>query len=314
MNLFLSLGDIESVPWSGAAVAVGTFDGVHRGHQEVIGRAIQAAKDTNAASVVLTFDRHPAEVVRPDAAPPYLTTLNQRLRLIASIGPDNLMVVPFTRDFSSMTGEAFAAGVLRDRLKCLHLFVGEDFRFGRDRSYDVRALQNGASQYGFDVSPVSAVQHSGSRVSSTTIRAAVQNGVLAQAEALLGRRYVFAGTVVEGRKLGRELGYRTANLASASRQAVPGNGIYAVWVKLRQNTFMGACSIGVRPTVGGTARTVEVHLPNYHGPEFYGASLEMEFVCRVRDEEHFADISRLTKQIGRDVETIRHILGENLPQ
>ena len=309
MNLFLSIDELNNLPWRESAVAVGTFDGVHRGHQAVIRRAIEDAQAYNRASVVFTFDRHPTEIVRSESSPPYLCTLQQRIQFIKELNVDNIVVLPFTKEFSQITADTFSIDILKERLKCSHLVVGEDFRFGLGGTGSVTYLQNNASQFGFEVTPVATVCEKSVRISSTRIREAIALGDLAIAEELLGRRFLYSGSVVKGHSLGRTMGFPTANLVPVTNLALPADGIYATTAELHGDVYAGACSIGMRPTRGGTERTVEVYLIDYDGADIYGATIDLTFIKRLRDQWKLSGLEQLKEQIEKDVDEVRDVLG-----
>lgn len=293
------------------SLALGVFDGVHVGHQELIGRLIRTARAGNARAIVATFDPHPAAVVAPDRLPPAIQNLEQRLRAMEALSPDGVWVIAFDETFSRQSGEEFVRALLRHfgRLHSLH--VGSRFTFGHRRSGNVALLQQLGRQLGFDVDPVDPVRRDGDVVSSTRIRRLIQTGELAAAARLLGRSWSLMGKVVRGEQLGRKLGFPTANLNVPGRVLPPG-GVYAAWATFEERRVPAAVNIGRRPTVVGKTAPVrvEAHLLDVE-LDLYDRKLELEFVRQLRPEQRFDSLEDLSQQIARDVESTRQAL--NLP-
>lgn len=300
---------LESIytPFPAVSAAIGTFDGVHCGHQALIRAAVADARAHDRAAVVFTFDRHPAELIAPDKLPGYLTTLEQKKGLLAALGADHLVITRFDERFRELSPEAFLRFVLAGVLGAQAVFVGEDFRFGRNQAGDTAYLQEAQARCGFALTVLEPVLVGGEKASSTRIRHLLRVGDLAGAQAVLGHPYVLSGVVVEGKRLGRMLGFPTANLEPTVPQVVPADGIYAVWADI-SSTYKGACSIGMRPTVGGTRRTIETYLLDFSG-DLYGKTLDITFVARLRDELKFDSLDALTAQMARDVAQAEEILG-----
>ncbi len=295
-------GDFEAwvPPEGGAAVAVGVFDGVHRGHQAVLaGLTRRAAELGGLVTTVLTFDRHPLEVIAPDRAPRLLTTPQRRAELLAAAGVERLAVLTFDERVRGMTPEDFAAEVLVGALGASLVTVGADFRFGKDRSGDVTELKELGLGLGYYVEEVDLLGD-GAPVSSTRIRAAVAAGDVAEAAAQLGRLFELVGEVVEGDRRGATIGFPTANLALPDNLLLPGRGVYAAWVEVGGAMHPAVVNVGVRPTFGGEREMVEAHLLDFDG-DLYGRELSVRFVARLRDEQRFAGVDELVAQIGRDV-------------
>lgn len=292
------------------ALTVGNFDGVHRGHQAMLERLTGEARRRRLASCVLTFEPHPREFFAPQAAPTRLTSLREKCELIAERGLERVHVQRFTPDFAALSPEAFVEHTLARRLNARWLLVGEDFRFGAKRAGDLAALKRLAARQGFEVTVMPVVAHAGARVSSSAVRAALAMGDLASAEALLGRPYSISGRVVHGRKLGRELGFATANV-QLKHNRPPLTGIYAVKVHGAAGEILPAvASLGVRPTITASGRAVlEVHLFEFSG-DLYRKHLRVEFLKKIRDEEKYSDLDALKAQIGRDCEAARRFLLE----
>jgi riboflavin kinase/FMN adenylyltransferase len=299
-----------------AAVTIGNFDGVHRGHQAMLARVIAVARDRGLAASVLTFEPHPRELFTPAAAPTRLTSLREKLELLAAHGVDHVHVQRFSRAFAALAPEAFVERALVGLLAARWVLVGEDFRYGAKRAGDFASLAAAAARLGFALEAMPAVTHGGTRVSSSAVREALARGELKRAAELLGRPYSISGRVVHGEKLGRALGYATANV-QLKHNRPPLGGIFAVRVHgagagpgagvgaaLRD----GVASLGVRPTVHADGRPVlEVHLFDFDG-DLYGAHLRVEFLAKIRDEERYADLDTLKAQIARDCDAARALL------
>ncbi|MEP6756123.1 MAG: bifunctional riboflavin kinase/FAD synthetase [Chthonomonadales bacterium] len=295
-------------PLEQCTVAIGRFDGVHVGHQALIGKAVQCARERGISSVVFTFDRHPAELLAPDRAPFSLTTTDRQAELIEALGADHLMVAEFDWQFSSLSAESFMHFVLCGVLGAKEVFVGEDFRFGSMQSGDVAALIEAEHRLGFHTHVVSAINVDGEKASSSRARNLLLAGDLDGAQAILGRPHRLSGIVGHGAELGRTIGFPTANLEVEGRLLVPANGIYAVRARVGGKELTGACSVGTRPTVDGVGRTVETYMFDFSG-DIYDHRLEIDFIARLRDELKFASVEKMVEQIHLDVEECRQILS-----
>ena len=308
----LDLGDESWLPpdVEGTVLTVGTFDGVHRGHQDVLARLAARARQRGLRSLLVTFEPHPLEVVNPDAAPPLLTPGREKIAALAESGVDYVVVVPFTRALASYEASQFVDLVLRDRLRMRELFIGHDHGFGRGRAGDVRVLQALGAERGFDVDvvePISAPD--GHPVSSTGIRRAVAGGDLQRAALALGRPYTATGSVVHGEKRGRLLGFPTLNVALPSpRKLLPPEGVYAVRVCTPTGAYGGMLNLGPRPTFGDASRSLEAHLFDVEG-DWYGQTVQIEFAARLRDTRRFDGVEALTAQLVRDAQHARRALA-----
>ena len=293
----------------GSIITVGTFDGVHRGHQDVLARLVARAAERALPSVLVTFDPHPLEVVNPQAAPALLTVGDEKLEIIAESGVDYAIVVPFTVAFSRLSAEAFVNDVLRARYGMAELLIGHDHGFGRGRTGDIDVLRSLGAAFNFRVDVVPPVAATDGRaVSSTFIRRAIAGGDLARAALGLGRPYSVSGRVVPGAQRGRELGYRTLNLPSPpARKLLPPEGVYAVRAQTHLGPFGGMMHLGGRPTFGETERTLEVHLFDADG-DWYGRTVRIDFVARLRDTVRFGSAAALVAQLRRDEEESRRAL------
>jgi len=288
-----------------ACLAIGFFDGVHLGHQQIIRQTIADAHQHNAIALVLTFDRHPNSVVAPGRVPPLIYSLPQKLRAIESLGADKLLLVCFDKKFSEQSGEVFVRGLARDLGSIQSICVGADFVFGHKRSGDVALLKKLGGETGFSVHGLAAVSLDGRIVSSTRIRETIRAGNLDGASQMLGRPYAIAGRVIEGDKLGRQLGFPTANLDVAGL-VLPPNGVYAGLTTIKKKSHCVALNIGLRPTMVSSKPElrVEAHLLDFSGG-LYGSELEIEIGEKLRDERQFASPEELRTQIARDIATVR---------
>lgn len=285
--------------------AIGFFDGVHLGHQQILHQTMGDARQHEAAALAITFDRHPATVVAPERVPPLIYSLPQRQRVIASMGMDYLLLIPFDRAFSEQPAEAFVRSLVRDFGHILSLCVGSNFTFGHRRSGNVALLRQLGAELRFLVHGLAAVALDGEPVSSTRIREAIRRGNLEFASQMLGRAYSLAGTVVRGDGLGRQLGFPTANL-DATGLALPPNGVYAVHADLAGKTHRAVLNIGVRPTLARPEPRlqVEAHLLDFAG-DCYGQEMEITFVEQLRDEQRFDSTDALRRQIACDITLAR---------
>ena len=299
---------------NGCVITCGTFDGVHRGHVLVLDRTAERARQVGLPSVALTFDPHPLDVVNPSAAPPLLTLWDEKLEALAQTSIDYVTVVPFTPELSAYSAEEFVERVLIDAYGMRELFIGHDHGFGRGRAGDVESLRMIGRRRGFPVDVVPAVLGSdGAPISSTAIRRAIAHGDLARASDGLGRRYSFSGRVVSGEGRGRLLGFPTLNLELASRRKLlPPHGVYAVYAHGRDASFGGMMNLGPRPTFGDERVTLEVHMFEASG-DWYGTSVRVEFVARLRDTMRFSGPAELVAQLERDANNARAALTTVAP-
>ena len=293
----------------GCVATIGNFDGVHLGHQSVLDALTARARSAGLPSVVIIFEPQPLEFFRPEQAPARLTRLREKLEAIACSRIDRVLLIRFNARFAAIEAETFVQEVLVQRLGIEHLYVGDDFRFGKGRVGDFALLRSMGEQHGFGVESLNTVADAGLRVSSTRIRQALQEGDLAHAERCLGRRYRICGRVAHGHKRGRTIGFPTMNVALL-RRSTPLRGVFAVQVLgLADGPLPGVANIGNRPTLNGDNRfLLEVHLFDF-ADEVYGRHVEVDFVERIRDEHRFESFDALREQIGRDVVRARAILG-----
>lgn len=292
--------DSLTVPIPASTLAIGSFDGVHQGHCTLISAAVKNAQYFGRPSIVFTFDRHPAEFISPDTFPGYLTTPQQRMDLISDLGVDHLVIAHFNWNFRETDPETFLRDTLVNQLGAQAIYVGEDFRFGKNQAGDIAYLQEAQERMGFKLNTVSLVQINGEKAASRHIRQLLMQGDIVGANKILGHRYSLSGIVDEGQHIGRTIGYPTANLRLGFPQVTPADGIYATWAHWQGGKWKGATSIGKRPTVKGKTRTIETYLMGFSG-NLYGAPLDVEFVERIREERKFSSLDELKKQIALDV-------------
>jgi riboflavin kinase/FMN adenylyltransferase len=303
MQLYDGLEAVPPIPRS--TVAIGTFDGVHVGHQAILRRAVEDARVYGRPALVFTFDRHPAELLAPERAPELITTPAQRNRLIAAAGVDGLIVAHFDRAFSEQSPDEFVREVLKKRLGAEAIVVGTTFGFGKGRAGNAVYLESIQDELGFTVHALEPVLVDGAPASSSRVRDLLHDGKIVEAERVLGHPFWLAGRVIPGQKLGHTLGYPTANLERAFRQVVPADGIYAVCATLDDGRrFGGAGSIGNRPTVPGAGRAIETYLFDFN-EDIYGREMELRFVERLRPEAKFDSLEALKTQMEYDVAQAR---------
>ena len=308
MKVIHAASELEAAPRR-VCLAIGVFDGIHLGHQQVIRQTITDARQHQALSIVITFDRHPNSVVAPDRIPPLIFSLSQKLRVIASLGVEATLLIRFDRAFSEQSGERFVRDLARDFREIHSICVGSDFTFGHRRTGNIALLKNLGQELRFAVRSLAAVSLDGTTVSSTRIREAVRQGDLDAASQMLGRAYSIAGPVVKGDQLGGQLGFPTANLDVAGL-VLPPDGVYAAHARVQENSFSAVRNIGLRPTLQDSApqRRFEVHLLDFNA-DIYGQEIEVAFVEKLRDEQKFPSIEALRAQISRDTAAARQLLG-----
>lgn len=297
-------------PGERSVVTIGAYDGLHRGHIAVISSVVERARQLGERSAVVTFDRHPASVVRPESAPLLITSLEQRIELLEQTGVDAVVVLEFNEAASTEEAEDFIRRVFVEGLSAKEIIVGEDFHFGRGRRGDVRLLSAVGEEHDFVVTPLELRRSDSEEIfSSTAIRAALRRGDITTANTMLGRNVVISGQVVHGDERGRTIGFPTANVDIPEGFIVPADGVYAARCMTEAgHQFACAVNIGKRPTFYGSAdrSLVECHLLDFSG-DLYGQSLAVEFVERLRDEQRFEGLDALTAQLRTDVERTREL-------
>ena len=308
MRILRSISELSELPGP-LFLAIGVFDGVHLGHQAVISTSARHAKEAAGTPVVVTFDPHPAKVLRPDDAPHLLTATQHKISLIRDLGVAHLLVLHFDRAFAATAPEEFVRQLVTHSHPLSEICVGHEWSFGKGRAGNLTLLKELGATCKFDVVGVPAVTLNGEVVSSTTIRRAVAAGDLVKATQMLGREYTILGTVMEGEKLGRKLGFPTANLSAHSEQFPP-NGVYVAEARLEGALYRGVANLGYRPTVntGKTGRLLELHLFDLN-KDIYGAEVEVRFLRYLRPEQKFENVDALAAQIARDVQAARESLA-----
>ena len=301
MQVLRSIRELVGLPGP-LFIAIGVFDGVHLGHQAVISTSARHAKEAGGTPVVVTFDPHPAKILRPEEAPRLLTATQHKIALIRDLGVDHLLVITFDREFANTSPGEFVRQLVEHSKPLREICVGHEWSFGKNRAGNLALLQKLGAEFNFDVVGIKPVEVNGTVVSSTAIRRAVAAGELERAAEMLGREYTIVGTVERGAQLGRKLGFPTANLSAHSEQFPP-NGVYAAEAKLDGVSFRGVANLGVRPTVSGEKpqRLLELHLFDLQ-EDIYGAEVEVRFGRYLRAEKKFENVEDLAAQIARDVE------------
>ena len=287
----------------GCVATIGNFDGVHRGHQQVLSGVRRKAQELGVPSVVIIFEPQPREFFAPDAAPPRLTRFGEKIRLLEAEGVDRVLCLSFNERLRALSAEQFIESLLLEGLGVKHFVVGDDFRFGCDRRGDYALLKAAGERHGFSVAETETLILEDERVSSSRIREALAANNLMLASRLLGRRYRVTGRVQHGQKIGRELGAPTANVRM-HKYACPLKGVYAVRGHLRSAQFNGVCNVGSRPTVNGVRPVLEVHLLDFKG-DLYGELLSVEFLHPMRPEKRFDGLDALREQIAKDISAAR---------
>ncbi len=307
--------ELADVPagWGRSVVTIGVFDGVHRGHQRIIARTAQVAAGLRLPMVVISFDPHPAEVIRPGSHPLLLCTPARRAELLAGLGADAVWLLPFTTAFSRLTADEFGQQILVDRLHAAAVVVGENFRFGHRAAGDVATLATLGAKHDFTAEGVPLLAVDGDRLSSSGIRGKLAIGDVAGAAADLGRPHRVEGVVVPGQRRGRALGFPTANLATPAYTAVPADGVYAGWLTQLSGDgqpvarWPAAISVGSNPTFDGQDRVVEAYALDRDDLELYGERVAVDFAARLRGMERFGSAAALAEQMRRDVDQARAI-------
>ncbi|WP_319542530.1 bifunctional riboflavin kinase/FAD synthetase [uncultured Pseudodesulfovibrio sp.] len=293
----------------GSCVTIGNFDGVHKGHQKLIELSCSRAKARGLTSVVVTFDPHPLRVLRSDKTPPFITLTEQKLELISQHGPQVCLLLEFTMEMAKLSPEDFVKKYLVDGLGMKEMIIGYDYHLGKARAGNFETLSKLGEKYDFTVDRLDPVSIDNAVVSSTRIRDLVQAGTVWPVRSLLGRFYQIKGEVVHGmNRGGKLLGFPTANLKLVD-ELFPKPGVYAVWVEVNKEVYMGVANIGKNPTFGNDVLSVEAHILDFSG-DIYGADIRVHFVQRIRDEKKFNGIEELKDRIAKDVELGRQLLSQ----
>lgn len=301
---------VEAIPngWGRSVVTIGVFDGMHRGHAQLVGQAVRRAKELDLPAVLMTFDPHPSEVVRPGTHPAQLTTLRRRAELAEDLGVDVFFVLPFTVELSRMPADEFVHELLVERLHVAEVVVGDNFTFGHKAAGDVGLLRELGKRFGFTAEDVRLVSHGDLTYSSTYIRSCIDAGDVAAAAVALGRPHRVEGIVIRGDQRGRGLGYPTANLSTPRYAAIPADGVYACRFVHRGRELAAAVSVGTNPTFSGRERRVEAFVLDLE-EDFYGEQVALDFVERLRGMERFDTADQLVAQMHDDVNRTREVLA-----
>lgn len=296
-------------------LTVGTFDGVHAGHKVLVNRVLKLAEKKEARSVIVTFDPHPRDIINPgQAGIKLLSSLDERSELLADLGVDEMVVIPFDRDFSLLTSEEFVRDIIWEKIGVSDFVIGYDHQFGRNREGTIETVQELGRKLGFATHVVSKQEVGDKTVSSTAIRNAIhEEGDMQLAATLLGKHYILNGTVVHGDKRGKKIGYPTANIKPQNEKKVlPKKGVYAVWVRYEETCYKGMMNIGERPTFDGNSITLEVHILDFSN-DIYGKDVQLQFVKRIRDEKQFSGLEELKNQLKMDERTVQSVLENSSP-
>jgi riboflavin kinase/FMN adenylyltransferase len=278
-------------------VTIGTFDGVHIGHQKIVNRLVNHAE---LDSVILTFFPHPRMVLQQDNTIKLLHTIEEKTSVLNQLGLDHLVIHPFTKEFSRLTAQQFVEDILVNQLKAKKIIIGYDHRFGRNRTADISTLKDFGEQYGFVVEEITKQDVDDVAVSSTKIRTALQKGHIEKANAFLGQPYMLTGTIVKGKGIGKTLGYPTANIQiEEAYKLIPKNGVYIVKTNFKGITYFGMMNIGTNPTVGGKSQTIETYFFNMD-TDLYGSKMTIQMLKRIRDEKKFASVDQLIEAMQND--------------
>jgi len=289
-------------------VTIGTFDGVHIGHQEIIKNLVKSASNTNNKSVILTFFPHPRMVLQKGTNLKLLTTLQEKIVLLEKTGLDFLIIEPFTKDFSRYTALDFVRDILVQQLKLKKLVIGYDHHFGRNREGNFEQLKEYGIVYGFDVEEIPAQDIQNIAVSSTKIRKALEEGNIEKANSYLGYEFMLTGTIIHGRGLGQKWNYPTVNIhIEETYKLIPKSGVYIIKTSINNNHIFGIMNIGYRPTIDGKHQTIEVHLLDFNA-DLYGENIQVQLVYRLRDEQKFVSVDELFAQIKRDESNARKLI------
>lgn len=293
----------------GSVVTIGTFDGVHIGHRAILERLVESANNRDQEAVLLTFFPHPRMVLQKDSGLKLLNTLQEKRRLLESIGVDHMIVQPFTVEFSRLTAQDYVQDILIDQLNAKKIIIGYDHRFGRNRTANIEDLREFGASLDFEVEEIDAQELNEVAVSSTKIRHALEAGDVTTANNYLGYRYMLNGKVVRGKGLGKTLDYPTANLqVGESYKLIPKKGVYITQAKIRDKSCYGLTSIGTNPTVGGTSETIETYFLDLQA-DLYDEALTLEFITHIREEEDFETVQELKSAIRKDEAFARTFLA-----
>lgn len=298
MRIFDNLKSYSSEKES--ILTIGTFDGVHIGHNKILKRLIQDSKKNNLSSLVMTFFPHPRMILNKSHEIKMIDTIDEKINLLEKTGLDNLIIHPFDNNFSKIRAKEFVEEILVKKLKIKEIIIGYDHKFGKDREASVKDLKKFGQDYIFNVKEIPAEEIDSIAISSTKIRNAILNGEIEKCNKFLGRNFILTGKVVYGEGLGKKIDFPTANIEiKETYKIIPKNGVYLVKTKINSNTYFGMMNIGIRPTVGGTNKSLEIHFFNFKD-NIYGKNVSIEIIKKIRDEEKFSSIDQLKIQLKKD--------------
>ena len=298
MRIFDNLKSYSSEKES--RLTIGTFDGVHIGHNKILKRLIQDSKKNNLSSLVMTFFPHPRMILNKSHEIKMIDTIDEKINLLEKTGLDNLIIHPFDNNFSKIRAKEFVEEILVKKLKIKEIIIGYDHKFGKDREASVEDLKKFGKDYMFTVKEIPAQEIDSIAISSTKIRNAILNGEIEKCNKFLGRNFILTGKVVYGEGLGKKIDFPTANIEiKETYKIIPKNGVYLVKTKINSNTYFGMMNIGIRPTVGGTNKSLEIHFFNFKD-NIYGKNVSIEIIKKIRDEEKFSSIDQLKIQLKKD--------------
>lgn len=303
--------EVDRINNKDTVITIGTFDGVHIGHQKIIQRLIEVGKTKDLTPTILSFFPHPRMVLQKDANIKLLNTLEEKKNILKQFGLDNLIIKKFTQEFSRLTAEEFVETVLVKQLNAKYIIIGYDHQFGRNRTANINDLKNFGNQYGFEVEEITAQDIDDVSVSSTKIRKALTEGDITTANNFLGYPFIISGTVEKGKGLGRTINFPTANIAvSEDYKLIPKQGVYIVKTNINNEIIYGMMNIGTNPTVNGKTQTIEVHFFNFKN-NIYNQEIKIELLQRLRDEQKFESIDALTEQLVKDKDNALRYINTN---
>ncbi|RLD29276.1 MAG: riboflavin biosynthesis protein RibF [Bacteroidetes bacterium] len=309
MNKIIKLKNYNNT--KNSVVTIGTFDGVHIGHQKIVKRLIKIAKKNNLQSVVLTFFPHPRMVLQKGANIKLINTIDEKAQLFDNLGLDYLVIEEFTKAFSRLTALEFVRDILVNKLHVSHIIIGYDHQFGRNRTANINDLKEYGELYDFKVTEITAQDIDEVTISSTKIRNALNEGDIITANAFLGYHFMLTGTIVKGKGIGKQIGFPTANLLiEEAYKLIPNSGVYVVKSKLNANTVYGMMNIGTNPTVGGKSQSIEIHFFDF-SQDIYGKKVNIELIKRLRGEQKFESIEALQKQLYKDKSNALDYINRN---
>ena len=298
MRIFDNLKSYSSEKES--ILTIGTFDGVHIGHNKILKRLIQDSKKNNLSSLVMTFFPHPRMILNKSHDIKMIDTISEKINLLEKTGLDNLIIHPFDNNFSKIRAKEFVEEILVKKLKIKEIIIGYDHKFGKDREASVKDFKKFGQDYIFNVKEIPAEEIDSIAISSTKIRDAILNGEIEKCNKFLGRNFILTGKVVYGEGLGKKIDFPTANIEiKETYKIIPKNGVYLVKTKINSNTYFGMMNIGIRPTVGGRNKSLEIHFFNFKD-NIYGKNVSIEIIKKIRDEEKFSSIDQLKIQLKKD--------------